>query len=219
MIGPDRRVSSRVTVRTLPVRWLGVLTLLAALTPIAGCQREAASSSSSAAAGPLTARPPLNFGGDFTLTNQDGQPFKLADVRGKPVLLFFGYTSCPDMCPMTMSRIMSARSLLGAQGESVVTLFVSVDPKRDTPTQLKHYVTSFSAPLVALTGNEDEIKRVAAKYHASYEYTNTESPNYLVNHTTAIFLIDPQGRLRQYVGYDVEPQRLADGIRAMIAGT
>ena len=124
-------------VRTLPVRWLGVLTLLAALTPIAGCQREPASSSSPAGAGSLTARPPLNFGGDFTLTNQDGQPFKLADVRGKPVLLFFGYTSCPDMCPMTMSRIMSARSLLGAQGESVVTLFVSVDPKRDTPTQLK----------------------------------------------------------------------------------
>ena len=203
--------------RTLPVRWLGVLTLLAGLTPIAGCQREPASSSP--AAGSLAARPPLDFGGDFTLTNQDAQPFNLADVRGKPVLLFFGYTSCPDMCPMTMSRIMSARSLLGARGESVVTLFVSVDPKRDTPTRLKKYVGSFSGPLIALTGNEDDVKRVAAQYHASYEYMNTESPNYLVNHTTAIFLIDPQGRLREYVGYDVEPQWLADGIRGMTAGS
>ncbi len=214
MIGHDRCGSSL----TLPVRWLGVLTLLAALTPIAACQREPASSSSPAA-GSLPARPPLDFGGDFTLTNQDGQPFNLADVRGKPVLLFFGYTSCPDMCPMTMSRIMSARSLLGAQGESVVTLFVSVDPKRDTPAQLKQYVASFSAPLVALTGSEQEVKQVAEMYHASYEYLNAESPNYLVNHTTAIFLIDPRGRLREYVGYDVEPQRLADAIRAMTPGT
>ena len=205
-------------VRTLSVRWLGVLTLLAALTPIAGCQREPASSSSSVAVDPLIARPPLNFGGDFTLTNQDGQPFRLADIRGKPVLLFFGYTSCPDMCPLTMSRITSARSLLGAEGESIVTLFVSVDPKRDTPAKLKQYVASFSVPIVALTGNEDEIKQVAAQYHAAYEYTNTESPSYLVNHTTAIFLIDRQGRLRQYVGYDVPPPRLADAIRAMTAG-
>ncbi len=81
------------------------------------------------------ARP--NFGGDFTLTNQDGQPFRLQDLRGRPVLLFFGYTSCPDMCPMTMSRIIGALRQVGAGSSDVATLFVSVDPKRDTPAVLK----------------------------------------------------------------------------------
>src|SRR5436305_7235410 len=81
------------------------------------------------------ARP--SFGGDFTLTNQDHQRFRLQDVRGRPALLFFGYTSCPDMCPVTMSRITGALSRLGSSASEVVTLFVSVDPKRDTPAVLK----------------------------------------------------------------------------------
>src|SRR6478672_11647433 len=127
------------------------------------------------------------FGGDFTLTNQDNQTFRLQDVRGRPVVLFFGYTSCPDMCPMTMSRISGALSRVGTQASEVVTLFVSVDPKRDTPAVLKEYVGSFSTPLIGLTGTEEQITRVTSSYHASFELMETGSPNYLVNHTTAIF--------------------------------
>jgi len=159
------------------------------------------------------------FGGDFSLMNQDGRPFRLQDVRGRPVLLFFGYTSCPDMCPMTMSRIMTALDRLGDQASQVVTLFVSVDPKRDTPAALKEYVGSFSTPLIGLTGTEEEIARVAAMYHASFETVETGSPNYLINHTTAIFLIDRHGKLRQYFANDEDPDKLAAALQTVLKET
>jgi protein SCO1/2 len=156
------------------------------------------------------------FGGDFALTTHDGETFRLLDVRGKAVLLFFGYTSCPDMCPVTMSRIMSALDRLGDDASQVVTLFVSVDPQRDTPAVLKEYVTSFRTPLIGLTGTDDQLASVAAKYRASYEVVPSDSPNYLVNHTTAIFLIDRQGKLRDYFAFDEDPGALAQALNAVL---
>jgi protein SCO1/2 len=157
-----------------------------------------------------------DFGGDFTLTNQDNQPFRLQDVRGRPALLFFGYTSCPDMCPMTMSRINAALKDVGSRSHEVATLFVSVDPARDTPQVLKAYVGSFSTPVIALTGAEADVARVASAYHASYQTISTGTPNYLVNHTSAIFLIDRKGRLRQYFKYDEKPATLAAALDAVL---
>jgi protein SCO1 len=183
-----------------------VLTLALAL--LAACHRTPAPGMSEAD------RP--GFGGDFTLTTADNQPFHLADVRGRPVVLFFGYTSCPDMCPMTMSRITGAVVRAGAKPSDVVTLFVSVDPKRDTPAVLKQYVASFKTPPIALTGTDEQIQRVAAAYHATYELVPTGTPNYLVNHTTAIFLIDRQGRLRQYFAFDEKPEVLGEALRTLL---
>ena len=156
------------------------------------------------------------FGGDFTLTDQDNQPFRLQDVRGRAVFLFFGYTSCPDMCPVTMSRITGALRRLGRDAAEVVTLFVSVDPRRDTPAVLKEYVSSFSTPLVGLTGSDEQVRRVAAAYHASYTYVPTGTRNYLINHTSAIFLIDRQGKLRQFFKYDESPDTLAAALRSVL---
>jgi len=186
----------------------GLYALTFTLALLAACQRAPAPAVSEAD------RP--GFGGDFTLTTQDNQPFHLADVRGRPVVLFFGYTSCPDMCPMTMSRITGAVARAGAKPSDVVTLFVSVDPKRDTPAVLKQYVASFKTPPIALTGTDEEIRRVAAEYHATYEIVPSGTPNYLVNHTTAIFLIDRRGRLRQYFAFDEKPETLADALRALL---
>jgi len=195
--------------------WVGAVLLFST----AGCHEKppdppAGSSGESRAGSPE--RP--GFGGDFSLTNQDGQTFHLQDVRGKVVLLFFGYTSCPDMCPTTMSRIVSALDRVGDKRSQVLTLFVSVDPKRDTPAALKEYVTSFNTPLVGLTGTPEQIAQVAAKYHASYEFVQTDSPNYLVNHTTAIFLIDREGQLRQYFAYNESPDGLAAAVGAVLKG-
>lgn len=156
------------------------------------------------------------FGGDFTLTDQDGRAFRLRDVRGRPAVMFFGYTSCPDMCPATMSRIAGALDRAGASGKDVATLFVSVDPKRDTPAVLKAYVKSFDTPLVGLTGTDDQISRVAGAYHASYEIVPTGTTNYLVNHTSAIFLIDRSGRLRRVFKYDEKPEILAAAMRTLL---
>jgi protein SCO1 len=180
-----------------------------AVVVLAGCQRP-----EQTAGGREQPRPA--FGGDFTLTNHDNQRFHLEDVRGRPVLLFFGYTSCPDMCPMTMSRITGALRRVGSQAAEVVTLFVSVDPKRDTPAVLKEYVSSFTTPLIGLTGTGDELARVAAAYHASYEVVPTGTRNYLVNHTSAIFIIDRQGKLRQYFKYDENPDTLAAALRTIL---
>ena len=158
---------------------------------------------------------PLGFGGDFSLTGHDGQPFRLQDLRGSAVLLFFGYTSCPDMCPLTMSRIATARDQLGAQASRVATLFVSVDPNRDTPAVLKEYVASFAMPVTGLTGADEDIAKVAAAYHAAYQLVPA-SPHYQMNHTTAIFLIDPQGRLRGRFAYNEPPETLAAALRVLL---
>ncbi len=156
------------------------------------------------------------FGGDFTLTNQDGQPFRLQDIRGRPAILFFGYTSCPDMCPVTMSRIAGALGRIGGQAHDVATLFVSVDPERDTPAVLKDYIASFSTPVIGLTGTPEQVGRVAAQYHASYQTVPTGTRNYLVNHTSAMFLIDRRGRLRQFFKFDEKPDTLASALRIVL---
>lgn len=186
------------------------------LVAATGCQRER-DTPLSTSSGPVLRATRPNFGGDFSLTNQDGQVFRLESVRGKAVLLFFGYTSCPDMCPTTMSRIVSALDRLGDARTQVATLFVSVDPKRDSTAAMKEYVTSFSTPLIGLTGTPDEIARVAAKYHASFEIVQTDSPNYLVNHTTAIFLVDKRGQLRDYFAFNEKPERLASALQAVLS--
>jgi protein SCO1 len=158
---------------------------------------------------------PLGFGGDFSLTAHDGRPFRLQDLRGRAVVLFFGYTSCPDMCPLTMSRIASARDQLGAQASEISTLFVSVDTNRDTPAVLKEYVASFAMPVTGLTGSEMEIATVADAYHAGYQLVPA-SPSYLMNHTTDIFIIDRQGRLRGRLAYNEKPETLAAALRGVL---
>jgi len=158
---------------------------------------------------------PLGFGGDFSLTAHDGRPFRLQDLRGRAVVLFFGYTSCPDMCPLTMSRIASARDQLGAQASEVSTLFVSVDTNRDTPAVLKEYVASFAMPVTGLTGSETDIATVAGAYHARYQLV-AASPSYLMNHTTDMFLIDRQGRLRGLFPYNEKPETLAAALRVVL---
>ena len=120
------------------------------------------------------------------------------------------------MCPMTMSRVTAALSRVGTSASEVVTLFVSLDPKRDTPAVLKEYVASFSTPLIGLTGTDEDVGRVASAYHASYQIVPTGTRNYLVNHTSAIFLIDRQGRLRQYFKYDERPELLAAALRTLL---
>jgi cytochrome oxidase Cu insertion factor (SCO1/SenC/PrrC family) len=181
--------------------------LVALALTIGACEREPAVDVSNLE--------PVGFGGDFSLTAHDGRPFRLQDLRGKAVLMFFGYTSCPDMCPLTMSRIASARDQLGGDASRVATVFVSVDPNRDTPDVLKEYVASWAMPVTALTGSDEEIAKVADTYHVQYQIVPA-SPHYLMNHTTAIFLIDPQGRLRGLFAYNEKPETLAAVLRAVL---
>lgn len=159
----------------------------------------------------------VNEGSDFALTDEDGRQFHLSQLRGKVVLLFFGYTNCPDACPTTMAKLARAAKLLGNDANQVVTLFVSVDPGRDTPDVLKHYLDYFHLHSFGLTGTKDEIDAVVKQYGAKYEIEQSDSAaGYHVNHSTDLYLLDKKGELVKTFGYNDGTQTVVDGIRPLL---
>ena len=156
--------------------------------------------------------------GNFTLTGTSGTPFELQDLRGKIVLLFFGYTSCPDACPTTLAKLQRAFNLLTAeQIEQVRTLFISVDPQRDTPRALKDYVEYFGVNAIGLTGTKAEIDKVVKAYNAHYLIIPGETESwYTINHTTTVYLHDQEGKVRYLFLYDETPEQLAEAIREQL---
>jgi protein SCO1/2 len=157
----------------------------------------------------------FNPSGNFTLTGTNGETFQLKDLRGKIVLLFFGYTSCPDACPSTLAKLQRAFNLLTKeQIEQVRTVFVSVDPERDQPKSLKEYVEYFGVNAIGLTGTKEEIDKVVKAYHAHYMIIPGETSNwYSINHTTTVFLHDRHGKVRYRFLYEETPEQLAEAIR------
>lgn len=150
---------------------------------------------------------------DFSLTDQDGRPFRLSQLRGKVALLFFGYTSCPDACPTTLSKLSRVYKMLGAEGGRVVTVFVSVDPKRDTPRALKEYLKYFRINSVGLTGTKEEIDSVVGQYGARYEIGQSDSAaGYHIDHSTDLYLIDQRGALAHTFAYKDQAKSIADEI-------
>lgn len=159
----------------------------------------------------------LEIGGDFTLTDDWNGTFQLADHQGEVFLLFFGYTTCPDFCPLTFSRLTRAYDLLGEQAENVTTLLVSVDPERDDPERLAEYLGFFDVRSTGLTGTKEEIDAVVADYAAYYEEVESESAaGTLFNHSTYLYLIDGEGRVRYLFGHGETPERIASGVRLLL---
>jgi protein SCO1/2 len=145
--------------------------------------------------------PVLPPGGDFTLTGPGGTPFALADLRGHPVVLFFGYASCPDFCPRAMSTVKAARAQLDpAQAERLRTVFVSVDPERDTPASLEAYLRNLGVPAIGVTGTHEQLRAAIRGYGGGYERdTSTSSTAYAVMHPMSLYVVDAAGRLRAKV--------------------
>ena len=139
-----------------------------------------------------------NFGGNFTLTDQYGKEFELASLRGKVVLLLFGYTNCPDVCPLILSKIAKVYDNLDESPQkNLVTVFIGVDTKRDTPERLKDYLNYFAFKPVGLTGTENKLKMIAKQYVAIFAVRDTGSKSgYQVDHTAKTYLIDREGRVR-----------------------
>ncbi|MBF0288523.1 MAG: SCO family protein [SAR324 cluster bacterium] len=164
---------------------------------------------------------PLRFykgwGGDFTLTGHDGANVNLEDYRGKVILLYFGYTFCPDACPTTLLDLKQIMKKLDKQAQQVQTLFISIDPERDTPERLKEFVTHFDPSFVGLTGSEKAIKKAAEKYGMRYMREQVESvAGYFFAHTDYVFLVDKQGRLRGRFQTQREAEQLVSGIQQLI---
>ena len=143
-----------------------------------------------------------DFGKSFTLVDHNGQPRTLADFRGKVVVVFFGYTHCPDVCPTTLAELARAVKQLGPDGERVQVLMVTVDPERDTPEILKQYVTALDPHFIGLTGDKDAIARTAREFKVFYQKSaGPTAETFSVDHSSGSYVFDPQGRLRLLVGY------------------
>ena len=136
------------------------------------------------------------------LIDPDARPFSLASLRGHEVLVFFGYTHCPDVCPTTMSELASAMKKLGPAADKVQVLFVTADPERDTPDILKQYVTAFDPRFLGLRGTPEQTAQAAKDFKVLIQKNGGSDPNnYTVDHSSGTYLYDPQGKLRVYVSY------------------
>jgi len=154
---------------------------------------------------------------DFTLHDQDGKIFHLKDHRGQIVLLFFGYTFCPDECPTTLSKLARVYALLGPIRKKVLTVFVTIDPKRDTPQKLKEYLRYFNINAMGLTGTKQEIDAVVDSYKATYEkvQTNSSALGYAFDHTDYLYLIDTRGKTSHLFHPEDRPQDMAQVIKGL----
>lgn len=163
---------------------------------------------------------PAPPGGDFTLLSNKG-PVSLQDFRGKVVLLYFGYTKCPDVCPTSLSVIIQAlNDLTDAEVERVKPIFISVDPTRDTPGSLAEYVEYFHPNMIGLTGSEQEVADMAALYGAKYYEVELKGSafGYSVNHSAATYLITPEGELRFIFPHSTPSSVLSEAIKYVLAG-
>jgi len=143
-----------------------------------------------------------DFGKAFTLTDHNGKQRSLEDFRGQVVVMFFGFTHCPDVCPTTLAELAGAVKKLGPAGEKVQVLLVTIDPERDTQDLLAKYVTAFNPKFLALRGNTDETARVAKEFKVIYQkVAGPRAEDYAMDHSAGSYIFDRQGRLRLYVSY------------------
>ena len=147
---------------------------------------------------------------DFELVDQDGQIFRLSEQKGNVVLAFFGYTHCPDVCPVTLSDFGKIRTRLGDRAERVEFVFITTDPERDTPEQINRYLSNFDAEIQGLTGQEQDLEKVWNAYGVYRELVDQQEPeNYLVDHTARVYLIDQRGNLRVTYTFGTESEGIA----------
>lgn len=158
-----------------------------------------------------------DYGRTLALTGHDGKPRKLEDFRGKVVVLFFGYTRCPDVCPTTLVEMSVAMKALGKDADRVQVLFVTVDPSRDTPDVLSKYVPAFDPRFLGLYGDEETTRRVAKEFKIFYEKVEGGAPGaYTVNHSAQSYVFDTKGRLRLFERHDRLGEDLPPDLRALL---
>jgi protein SCO1/2 len=157
---------------------------------------------------------PADIGGPFSLVDQNGKPATEAILKGKWSVIYFGYTYCPDVCPTSLQTLAAGLDKMGAKGADVQTILISVDPARDTPAQLKAYVKSevFPKNLIGLTGTPEQVA-AAAKAYKFYFKKAGDGPDYLVDHLSIMYLMDPNGNLDRPLTHGQTPDEIATQIR------
>lgn len=162
--------------------------------------------------------PVLSIGGDFVLTDHNGQRFELSSLHGKAVLIFFGYSSCPDACPTTLSKLSSVYRRLGNDAKQVKTLYISVDPERDTPAALKADLANFQLDALGLTGAKADIDKVVKQYGASYEIVPLpdSAAKYSIAHSTTLYALDTSGKVRITFPYEATVAQIVTGVQQIL---
>ncbi len=155
----------------------------------------------------------VRIGGPFSLIDQNGVNRTDQDFRGKYLLVFFGYTYCPDVCPTTLAVMKAALDMMGSRAQRIVPLFITVDPKRDTPEKLKNYLSSFGPRFVGLTGNDKAIASVAKEYRVYYQIRPAENgAEYTVDHSGVVYLMDGSGQFMANYALVNSPDMIAQDI-------
>lgn len=158
-----------------------------------------------------------SWGQDFHLTDHNGQQRKIADFKGKAVVLFFGYTNCPDVCPTTMVKLASVMEKLGKDSERVQGLMVTLDPKRDTAEVLKKYVPAFHPTFLGLVGDEQQVESAAKEFKVMRALQKPdENGFYTVDHSGGTYAFDPQGRLRLFINDDHSVDVIAEDLKTLL---
>ena len=148
---------------------------------------------------------------DYALVDMNGQPFKLSQLKGRSVLIFFGYTFCPDVCPLTLAELKQIKALLGPNAADVAVLYISVDPERDSPEVLKRYIGAFDPDFLSATGDIETVRRFATEFGAAFEKQKPAgtSASYLVAHTSFTYLLGRDGRWRMTFAFKTPVEEVA----------
>jgi protein SCO1 len=189
---------------------------------LAGCQRSGDAVETAAA--PKASFKGIDITGadyarELNLTDADGKPRQLSDFKGKVSVVFFGFTQCPDVCPTTLLELAQVKKALGAEGERVQGIFVTVDPERDTAEVLKAYVGSFDAGFVALRGTPEETQAAAKNFKVFFAKVPGKTPtSYSIDHTAGSYVFDSQGRVRLFTRYGTGAEALTHDLKLLLAG-
>jgi protein SCO1 len=160
----------------------------------------------------------LDYGKDFAMPDHNGKMRSLADFKGKAVVVFFGYTQCPDVCPTTMTEMANVMKQLGPQADKVQVLFVTVDPERDTPELLAKYVPSFDPRFLGLTGDKAATEKMAKEFKVFYQKVpGKQAGSYAMDHTAGSFVFDPQGRIRLFIRHGQGPEPIAHDLKLLLS--
>jgi protein SCO1 len=153
---------------------------------------------------------------DFNLTDQNGQPFRLSDQRGKVSLLFFGYTNCPDICPVTMSQFTQVKRMLGSQADKVNFVFITVDPQRDNAGRVQQFIKNFDPAFIGLTGSLETLMEVWKNYGVYQEKQGNSDAEYLEAHSNGVYVIDALGRWRMNFSYGTPSESMAQDLLHLV---
>jgi len=158
-----------------------------------------------------------SIGGPFTLTGTDGQPFASSKLNGRPAAIFFGFTHCPDVCPTTLARLAKLRRQLGQGEDALSIVFVTVDPERDTPAEVRNYLTLFDTPVVGLTGTGAQIEQVKKQFGIFSRKVEQPGGGYSVDHTASVILLDRNGEFVATLSPEEGDQVALDKLRRITA--